>query len=112
MHWIECNGRWGGASLPMTLANRLFGPAFEGSYVIVQREGVAMPKRTFAEILQTLTGLLYDAHTGRDGIILLTTTGLERGSGLHFLAVAPSLDRAKTLATQASDRLISVPGDT
>src|SRR5690606_17302709 len=24
-HWIECNGRWGGMSIPMTLANRLVG---------------------------------------------------------------------------------------
>ena len=111
VHWIECNGRWGGVSLPMTLVNRLFGAAFQGSYVIVQREGVAMPKRAFAEILQILTGLLYDARLGSEGIILLTTTGLERGSGLHFMAVAPSLDRAKALATQAANRLIPVSGD-
>ena len=25
LHWIECNGRWGGVSIPMTLANRLTG---------------------------------------------------------------------------------------
>jgi hypothetical protein len=25
LHWIECNGRWGGVSLPVTLATRLFG---------------------------------------------------------------------------------------
>jgi hypothetical protein len=111
VHWIECNGRWGGVSLPMTLANRLFGAAFAGSYAIVQREGVAMPKRSFAEILQNLTGLLYDARAGGEGIILLTTTGLERGSGLHFMAVAPCLDRAKAIATQASNRLIPAPGN-
>jgi hypothetical protein len=111
VHWIECNGRWGGVSLPMTLANRLFGAAFEGSYVIVQHEGLKMPKRTFAEILRILSGLLYDARSDEEGIILLTTTGLERGSGLHFMAVAPSHDRAKALATQASNRLIPAPGD-
>jgi hypothetical protein len=110
MHWIECNGRWGGVSLPMTLADRLFGAAFQGSYVIVQREGLEMPKRTFAEILQNLTGLVYDARSGREGIILLTTTGLERGSGLHVMAVAPSLNRAKALASQACKRLIPAPG--
>ncbi|HSG94906.1 MAG TPA: hypothetical protein VLA28_05265, partial [Afifellaceae bacterium] len=111
VHWIECNGRWGGVSLPMTLANRLFGAAFLGGYVIVQREGLAMPERTFAEILRILTGLLYHARSDNEGIILMTTMGLERGSGLHFMAIAPSLDRAKALATQASNRLIPAPGN-
>ncbi len=111
VHWIECNGRWGGVSLPMTLANRLFGAAFQGSYVIVQQEGFKMPKRAFAEIQQILTGLRYDVKSGGEGIILLTTMGLERGSGLHFMAVAPSLDRAKALALLAANRLISAPGD-
>ena len=111
VHWIECNGRWGGVSLPMTLANRLFGATFQGGYVIVQREGLEMPERSFAEILQVLTGLLYDARSGNEGIILMTTMGLERGSGLHFMAVAPSLDRAKALATLASNRLIPAPSN-
>ncbi len=96
----------------MTFANRLFGAAFSGSYVIVQREGLKLPKRCFAEILPVLDGLLYDRRSSSSGgIILLTTTGLERGSGMHFMAVAASAERAKTLAAQASRRLMAAPGD-
>jgi len=111
VRWIECNGRWGGVSLPMTLANRLFGAAFAGSYVIVQHEGVAMPRRSLEEIRQLLAGLLYRPRSGGDGIILLTTASLERGSGLHFMALAPGPKQAKALASQAIHRLSAPTGD-
>jgi hypothetical protein len=35
-HWIECNGRWGGTSIPMTLANRLLGDWKQRALLIVQ----------------------------------------------------------------------------
>ena len=37
--------------------------------------------------------------------ILLTPTGIERGRGMHFLALAPTLDRARGLADGAAAAL-------
>jgi len=31
IHWIECNARWGGVSIPMTAARRLLGSRIDGA---------------------------------------------------------------------------------
>jgi hypothetical protein len=35
LHWVECNGRWGGVSIPMTLTNRLTGDWTRSPPVII-----------------------------------------------------------------------------
>ncbi|MGO9174265.1 MAG: hypothetical protein ACLP7P_20190 [Rhodomicrobium sp.] len=49
LHWIECNGRWGGVSIPMTIVNR--------------------PPRPFADALQALDGILFGPGRNERGII-------------------------------------------
>jgi len=36
LHWVECNGRWGAVSIPMTLANRLVGDLNRAPFVVIQ----------------------------------------------------------------------------
>ncbi|MGI9414254.1 MAG: hypothetical protein ACR2PM_11330 [Hyphomicrobiales bacterium] len=104
-HWIECNGRWGGVSLPMTFINRIADDPLLVEPVIVQREETGMPARNFGDAVELLRPWHYQPRRSREGVILLTPTGIERGRGIHFLALAPTLDRARGLADGAAAAL-------
>jgi hypothetical protein len=101
LHWIECNGRWGGVSIPMTLSNRL-GPAASNSEIaIVQRTKLDVTARPFRDVLSLLGDMLFTSEQGHGGVIPLTPAGFERGAGVHFMTIADSLDRAKDTARRA-----------
>lgn len=101
LHWIECNGRWGGVSIPMTLSNRLMGDWRRRPFVVAQRSGLALPKRRFADALALLGERLFRVDARPTGIILLDPLGIERGSALHLMAIADDVEHAKSLATDA-----------
>ncbi len=108
LHWIECNGRWGGVSLPMTFANRLGATASESEIVIVQRTTFETPPRPFRDVLSLFEDMTFIPGERMEGIVPLTPGGFERGAGVHFMTIAKSLDRAKDLARIALYRLAQV----
>lgn len=104
LHWIECNGRWGGVSLPMTLANRLTSGS-HGGIVIMQASGMTVPSRSMPEISAVLGKALFADPGGREGVVVLSPTVFEMGNGLHFMAIAGTQARAETIADNAFQRL-------
>lgn len=104
LHWIECNGRWGGVSVPMTLANRLSGCGPVLQPVVVQRARFALQKRPFATLLADFSDMLFQPG-GREGVVFLTPFCFERGTGIHFMALAATLERARALAARTQARL-------
>jgi hypothetical protein len=105
LHWIECNGRWGGVSVPMTFANRLGAAVSESEIVIVQRTTFEAPPRSFRDVLSLFSDLLFEPGRSTEGLIPLTPGGFARGAGAHFMTIAKSLERAKDLARRALQRL-------
>jgi len=105
LHWIECNGRWGGVSAPMTLMNRLVGDWRSRPFVIVQREGMAFPPLSVEAAMNRLGGRLYRAGHNDEGIVLLTPQRMAQGTGLHFMAMARTAKAAHALAQEAMEIL-------
>jgi len=101
LHWIECNGRWGGVSVPITFANRLGSAVSESEIVIVQRTTINVPPRPFRDVLSLFADVIFTPGQSSEGLILLTPAGFERGTGAHFMTVAKSLERAKDMAGMA-----------
>ena len=101
LHWIECNGRWGGVSVPLTLANRLVGDWRERPFVIVQREGPDVPPLTVEAALGRLGDRAWRPGKSESGIVLLTPQRMAEGSGIHFMAMATTADGARELAQDA-----------
>jgi Pre ATP-grasp domain/Hemerythrin HHE cation binding domain len=101
LQWIECNGRWGGVSIPMTLLTRLFGDS-QRSFVMVQRSGMRIPARSFADVVDRLKGRLFCRGGEPKGLIFLTADEIEQGTGFHFLVVgnteAEILSEAREIA--------------
>ncbi len=95
LHWIECNGRWGGVSIPVKLANRLIGDWARCSLAIVQNTDYAIQARPFSAALQHLGGRLFQAGQGETGVVLLTPGNIVRGSGLHFIVLARTPEEAE-----------------
>lgn len=94
LHWLECNGRWGGVSLPMTLAARLFGDWRRQPFVIADRRWQSRSRHDVADILDALQGQLYVCAGAPVGCVILSPSPLEAGTGYEIMVFADSTDSA------------------
>lgn len=106
LHWVECNGRWGGTSIPMTVVNRLAGDWMKRPFVTVQRTGLELPRRPFEWVLDALRGDLFGVDRKEGGVVLLVPGGFESGSGFHFIALDATVGLAWRRANQLTDLLL------
>ncbi len=100
VHWVECNGRWGGVSIPMTLANRLVGDWRGANPVIVQRTGLLGAPRPLERVLDLLEPLLFGPHRS-EGVVVLTPGEFVQGTGITLLAMSGSQERSFQLITES-----------
>jgi len=94
LHWIECNGRWGGVSLPMTFMNRLFSPDTQPAYIVVQRADLAFKANPFEEAVRNLGALVYRPDGPPEGIVFLAPKGIETGQSLQMISIGVTPDDA------------------
>jgi hypothetical protein len=106
---IECNGRWGGTSIPMTLANRLLGdwsrrPYFARELAVPGLCGV--PTR---EVLACLEDDLFDVRTGRGHFVVFNPGRRDFRPAVAVLAFGESQREAERLVMEdATERLQSL----
>lgn len=108
LHWIECNGRWGGTSMPMTLANRLVGDWARRSLLIAQAEGIGPSPADLASALVRLDEVLLRGG-GDTGVVLLTPGGLSEGARFLLLALADGAGEADGLVKRVEALLGDAP---
>jgi hypothetical protein len=104
LHWVECNGRWGGVSIPMTLANRLLGDWTRRAPVIVERCDLQGPRRRLESWLARLSEDLYRPESG-NGTVLLAPGRLEAGEGFEILVLGENLAAARAQAESVTAKL-------
>jgi len=105
IHWIECNGRWGGVSIPMTLAKTLNEGTLPDGFLVVQEERHDFPEAKTAECLTLLDDLLFRKGQQEEGLIM---TAPPTGSGsfaVNLLALADTASQAGFLIEKALARL-------
>jgi hypothetical protein len=103
-HWIECNGRWGGVSIPMTAATFLAGGDPPEGMVILQTSS-AKQRLTTAELLASLEPLLFETGKSTEGIVIIAPTNALPDTQLALMAIAPQQRRAEDLMETALIRL-------
>lgn len=108
LHWIECNGRWGGVSIPLTLANRLSGDRPRRPFMVVDRSGLAGAVQDISAYLDALDDLLLVPSRRHTGIIFLTPGRIESGTGFDLMAVGESTVAAEGLAKTGAARVLDV----
>jgi hypothetical protein len=101
LHWIECNGRWGGVSIPMTIVNRLSQDPARAKLVVAQRVCESQPPWRFADAVRALDDLLFKPGRQEQGIILLSPVEIEAGRGAQMLACAQTTTAARELSERA-----------
>lgn len=101
IHWIECNGRWGGVSIPLSTLRNRSGTAPDG--LAIAQVTIPDVHLTTVEVLGRLDDLL--AAPGQSGLILTAPAQASNGTLLSAFAVAGSDDAARALIAEALARL-------
>ena len=121
IEFVECNGRWGGTSLPMTLMNRLFGDARSQPHacrhvqLVPKSDGASRANETvldFCTVESRLAPRLWTASAtaggGSGDLILICPGELARG---RIGLIALGNDRDDALARLATVRWPPALGD-
>ncbi len=106
VRWIECNGRWGGTSIPMTLVNRLIGDWTQRAMMIVQRRDLKMHHYELATALDLLGNLLYRHDGDGTGVIVTNPGQLEEGAGLHLVLLGRDGSHVQQQLSQVEEILL------
>lgn len=103
IHWIECNGRWSGVSIPLAAATRLLGQRPEGIVIVQETLEPEAPVDT-ARQCSCLRDLLFRRGQSSEGVILVSPPHPLRPS-LNAAAVAGSQARAEALMEEVFERI-------
>lgn len=106
LHWVECNGRWGGVSLPLSLNRRLDRDrSIAMPFMVFEEAHQQLPARHFQAVLQTLEPLLYRRGLRDTGAVLLSPGRLLAGSGYEFLLRTQDIGDAASCAARVAELL-------
>ncbi len=94
VQFTECNGRWGGTSLPMTLMNRLFGDWCSRPYATSICRVPGLERVSFAKLLEHFAGDLFDERSGCGRFIFYNPGGIHLRGGIDVLALADTWEAA------------------
>ncbi len=106
LHWVECNGRWGGVSLPLSLNRRLDRAASKPmEFVVLEEAHQRLPARAMRSVIDSLEPWLYRSGLRDEGAVLLSPGRLLDGSGFEIMLRAENIDDAIATAHRLSDLL-------
>ena len=97
LHWIECNGRWGGVSIPMTAARNLPGIGNSAELLIVQRVFRESNIDDFATLLDGISIWTYSPEHGEGAVFLEPTDQFQQN--VTFFVVARTRKNAEHIGT-------------
>jgi hypothetical protein len=106
LHWVECNARWGGVSLPIAIMDRLAGRWTGRPFVVIDRTDLELPRRPFAWVLKRFRDGLLHPGGRQGGLIFLSPGRFEDGRGFQFLAAGCDLPEARGRAAEAVEMLL------
>ena len=97
LHWIECNGRWGGVSIPMTAARNLPGIGSSAELLVMQRVFRDSNIAGFETLLKNVSSWTYASDKGKGAVFLEPTDDFQQN--VTFFVVAPSQTAAQSIGT-------------
>ena len=96
IHWIECNARWGGVSIPMTVGGRI--DPSGSALVVLQRKSPLAAQVEMEAMLNQLGDTLLRLPDRREGVVLLSPPD---SAHLIGFAIAQQEDEALAFAQSA-----------
>lgn len=104
IHWIECNARWGGVSIPMTAACQITKQPPTPPIAILQ-EHLKDQDLNVNDLLVRLEGLLFRRKDRLQGLVILSPPENPYGALVNLFAIANTQTGADKLLRVAVDRL-------
>ena len=104
LHWIECNGRWGGVSIPLTLANRLVGNWTRRPFVVIDHISPHAVPQDLTAFLEGMQTRLFVPGVRDTGIVVLSPLRIETGTGLMLMVLGESAADARVEAEAITAR--------
>ena len=105
--FIECNGRWGGTSGPMTLMNRLFGDWRRHPYATSEVILPGFEHVRFEQLLEEFQDELFDARTGRGRLIFYNPGAITVRPGISVLSLGETWEEATAAVSDEIPRRIA-----
>lgn len=102
IHWIECNGRWGGVSIPMIASRQLKGanPA-----IAIAQELFPAERMDTSGLIARLEDMLLRATERQTGIVITAPPVGRAGMLLSFLSIADTQSNAVKYLQEAVRRI-------
>ena len=94
--FVECNARWGGTSIPMTLVNRL-NIGSDKTFSVQKANVPGLEKTTFPMMVRELGSELYDSASGNGRFVLFNPARIKSHSGIEAIAIANTTQQAEEL---------------
>ena len=107
LHWVECNGRWSGVSIPLAAVRGLFENSMPEGLVILQ-ELLPDAERMSTSGLCTLLGeILFRKGASTEGIVILSPPDRTDGMSVNVMVLAETQSRAASIVEELYRRLSS-----
>lgn len=107
LHWVECNGRWGGVSIPITLANRLVGNWQNHPFVIIEEGHLNLPHANLPWLLHIIKDNLYTPTRSTTGAVILSPSKIESGTGYELMVFGNNVIDAVAIADTIKTKIVS-----
>lgn len=107
LHWIECNGRWSGVSIPLTVATSLLGGSPPEGLVILQEILPNAKSAGTMSLCACLDGLMFKRGASSEGLVILSPPDRAAGLSLNVMAIAHTVPRAAALIERLQGRINS-----
>lgn len=104
--FIECNGRWGGTSAPMTLMNRLTEVPGEQTYGIRKLNIEGLDRLEFSKLKRLLGEHLFDVSKRTGQFILFNPARIKRESAIDSIAIGKSTEEVDNRLTETLPNLL------
>ena len=108
LHFTECNGRWGGTSIPITFLDRLMAGRPRPPYRAQDFVHPGLVGASFGELLEQVGAEAYDAQSGTGRFIFYNTGPLEGFGKLDVIAMGETQRQAETALEEDLPRILGL----
>lgn len=107
LHWVECNARWSGVSIPLAAARRLRGRCVPKGLIILQEILPDSSPFSTSTMCALLDGLMFRSGASEEGVVILSPPDRVEGLSLNVMAVADTQQQAATIIETLHRRINS-----
>jgi hypothetical protein len=108
LHFTECNGRWGGTSIPMTLVDRVLGGSSRPPYRAQDFVHPGLVGASIEEVLERVGDEAYDVGTGQGRFLFYNIGPLAQFGKLDVVAMGATQEEAEAALEEDLPRILGL----